>query len=62
MPSAKILGPLLDLEPKKVLVKEITDAMEKAFKIPRDNLIVLIQSIQPDNLGKGGILLSERIA
>ncbi|MFC1667692.1 hypothetical protein ACFL0P_07560 [Candidatus Omnitrophota bacterium] len=36
MPSVTIEGPKIDnLEIKKVLMKEITDALEKAYSLPR---------------------------
>jgi len=36
MPNVVIDGPKIeDLEVKRTLVKEITDALEKAYKIPR---------------------------
>lgn len=60
MPSAQIKGHLLDLKTKRVLVKEVTDALEKAFQMERDKIIVQIIPVQSDNLSIGGILLSER--
>ncbi|MBD3212588.1 MAG: 4-oxalocrotonate tautomerase [Candidatus Lokiarchaeota archaeon] len=60
MPSAEIEGPLLDLETKRILVREVTDALEKAFNLNREMLIVKIKFIKHENISKGGILLSER--
>lgn len=57
MPDAKIYGPKIgDLEIKRVLVKEITDALEKAYKIPRQGYVVTIFETMPENVGIGGVL------
>ncbi|KKN47671.1 hypothetical protein LCGC14_0660600 [marine sediment metagenome] len=61
MPNATIDGPPIeDLEIKRVLVKEITDAMEKAYKIPRQAYVVLIKENKPENVGVGGELIIDR--
>ena len=61
MPNATIDGPPIeDLEIKRVLVKEITDAMEKAYKIPREAYVVLIKENKPENVGVGGELIIDR--
>ena len=58
MPSAKIEGPpIKDVEIKRVMVKEITDALEKAYKLPRQVFTVLIKENAPENVGSGGILI-----
>jgi 4-oxalocrotonate tautomerase family enzyme len=57
MPDAKIYGPKIeDLETKRVLVKEITDALEKAYRIPRQGYVVTIFETIPENVGIGGVL------
>ena len=61
MPNAIIDGPPIeDLEIKRVLVKEITDAMEKAYKIQREAYVVLIKENKPENVGVGGELIIDR--
>ena len=61
MPNAIIDGPpIKDLEVKRVLVKEITDAMEKAYKIPREVYVILIKENLPENVGVGGKLIIDR--
>ena len=58
MPSAIINGPPIDdIEIKRVLVKEITDAMEKAYGIRRQAYSVIIKENSPENVGTGGILI-----
>lgn len=52
-----IYGPKIeDLGTKRVLVKEITDALEKAYKIPRQAYVVTIFENEPENVGIGGVL------
>jgi 4-oxalocrotonate tautomerase len=61
MPSATIEGPKIeDVEIKRVLVKEITDALEKAYKIPRQVYVVLIKENPPENVGSGGQLILDK--
>ncbi|MEA2033527.1 MAG: tautomerase family protein [Euryarchaeota archaeon] len=45
---------------KRVLVKEITDALEKAYKIPREAYVVLIKENSPENVGVGGKLIIDK--
>lgn len=60
MPSATIEGPKIEnVEVKRVLVREITDALEKAYKIPRQAYVVLIKENPPENIGVGGELLKK---
>ncbi|MFX0133966.1 MAG: 4-oxalocrotonate tautomerase DmpI [Candidatus Hodarchaeota archaeon] len=62
MPSVNIEGPAIeDVEIKRVLVKEITDAVEKAYKLPRDTYTVLIKENRAENVGVGGMLILDRI-
>jgi len=61
MPSVTIEGPKIDnLEIKRVLMKEITDALEKAYSLPRQTYIVLIKENLPENVSVGGQLISEK--
>ena len=61
MPSANIEGPKIeDMETKRVLVKEITDALEKAYSLPRNVYVVLIKENPPENVGVGGELVIDR--
>ena len=62
MPNVVIDGPKInDLEVKRQLIKEITDALEKAYKIPRNAYIIVIRENSPENVGVGGKLLTDRI-
>ena len=61
MPTATLNGPPIeDIEVKRVLVKEITDALEKAYKLPRNVFTVLIKENLPQNVGVGGELIVDR--
>ncbi len=61
MPNAYIDGPKIEIvETKRALVKEVTDAMEKAYKFPRQAYIVTFTETAPENVGVGGVLISDR--
>lgn len=62
MPTATLEGPPIeDVEVKRILVKEITDALEKAYKLPREVYTVLIKANFPENVGVGGNLIIDRM-
>jgi len=57
MPDVKISGPKIeDVETKRQLVKEITDAMEKTYKFPRQAYVITIIENLPENVSIGGVL------
>jgi 4-oxalocrotonate tautomerase len=57
-----IEGPKIkDVEVKRTLVKEVTDALEKAYGFPREVYVALIKENTPDNVGVGGELISDSI-
>ncbi|MFX0035142.1 MAG: 4-oxalocrotonate tautomerase DmpI [Candidatus Hermodarchaeota archaeon] len=61
MPNITIDGPKIEnLEAKRNLIKEITIAVEKAYNIPKEHIIVVIKENLPENVGIGGILISDR--
>ena len=60
MPNVVIDGPKIDVKIKRTLVKEITDALEKAYKLPREVYVVLIKENKPENVGVGGTLIIDR--
>jgi 4-oxalocrotonate tautomerase len=58
LPNVIIDGPKIDnLEIKRILVKEITDALEKAYKFPRQAYIVIIKENPNENVAVGGKLI-----
>lgn len=61
MPTATLEGPPIeDLDVKRDLVKQITDALEKAYKMPREVFTVVIKENSANNVGVGGRLLIDR--
>ena len=61
MPYTQIDGPAIqDIETKRILVKEITDALEKAYKLPRETYVVIVREDHPENVGVGGELIIDR--
>ncbi len=61
MPNITIDGPKIeDIELKRNLVKEITDVVEKAYKLPRQAFVVTIKENPPENVGVGGELIIDR--
>lgn len=61
MPNAEIAGPKIEsVETKRALVKEVTDAMEKAYKFPRPSYVVTIIETPAENVGVGGVLIVDR--
>ncbi len=61
MPNITIEGPRIpDINVKRVLVKELTDAAEKAYNIPREHIVVIIKANEPDDVGTGGVLVADR--
>ncbi len=61
MPTATLDGPEIDnIEAKRILVKEITDSLEKAYKLPREAFVVLIREHKPENVGLAGQLVIDR--
>ena len=60
MPNISIDGPKIEnIEIKRVLIKEITDSIEKAYKTPRDHIVVVINEQSPENVGVAGKLISD---
>jgi 4-oxalocrotonate tautomerase len=60
MPNVYIDGPPIeDLEVKRTLTREITDAMEKAYRIPRQAYVVIIRENPSENVCVGGALLCD---
>ena len=61
MPNAYIDGPKIEsVEAKRALVKGVTDAIEKAYKLPQQAYVVTITENPPENVGVGGVLIVDR--
>ena len=62
MPTATVEGPAIeDLDKKRELTRAVTDAMEKAYGLPRQVYVVVIKENPPQNVGVGGELVCDRI-
>ena len=60
MPTATLDGPAIeDLEKKRELTRAITDAMEKAYGLPRQVYVVVIKENPPENVCVGGELVCD---
>ena len=42
-----------------MLVEEITNVVVKAYKIPKEHVMVLIKENSSENVGTGGILIAD---
>lgn len=60
MPVVTIDGGTLDVEKKRTLCCEITDALERAYGHPKSAYIILIRENERENIGVGGELLCDR--
>lgn len=61
MPNITVEGPKIkDIEIKRSLVKELTDAAVKIYELPAQAIVVLIKENLPDNVGVGGQLISDK--
>ncbi len=61
MPTIRIDGPpVTDLDVKRQLVKELSEAAAKAYGLPVNIIHVLIRENQPENVGTGGRLLLDK--
>ena len=60
MPIINIEGPQIDLDTKRTLAQELTDAACKAYGLPRETIIVLIRENEPDKVSVGGELICDR--
>jgi phenylpyruvate tautomerase PptA (4-oxalocrotonate tautomerase family) len=49
-----------DIETKRTLVAEITDTLEKAYKLLRNLFVVIIKENPPENVASVGELIVDR--
>ena len=60
MPNITIDGPKIEnIEIKRVLIQEITASIEKAYKIPKEHVIIVIKENSPENVGVAGKLVAD---
>lgn len=61
MPNITVEGPQIkDILTKRILVKEMTDAAVKAYKLPSRYIVVVIKENSPENVSVGGQLIADR--
>ena len=59
MPNITIEGPpIKDIEIKRTLIKELTEAAIKAYKLPAQTIVAVIKENLPENVGVGGQFIS----
>lgn len=60
VPNITIDGPKIEnIEKKRILIQEITASIEKAYKLPKEHIIVVIKENAPENVGVAGKLISD---
>ena len=61
MPNISVEGPVItDVDKKRILVQELTEAAAKAYDLPKESIVVLIKENSPENVGVGGKLVIDR--
>jgi len=61
MPVIIIEGPVLSLEQKEQLVKEMSKLASDIMKVPLDAYVVFVKENSYDNMGQAGILISKKL-
>lgn len=61
MPVITIEGPkIADLDKKRKLAQEVTDAASKAFALPNETIIIILHETSPECVASGGELICDR--
>jgi 4-oxalocrotonate tautomerase len=61
MPNISIEGPdIEDVDKKRTLVQELTDAATKAYGLPQETIVVVIKENSLENVGVAGKLIIDR--
>ena len=61
MPVIRISGnPKIDIETKREMVKKVSEIVAESYGLPIETITVLVEAFNPDDIGAGGILLSDR--
>jgi len=62
MPTITVDGPRIEeLDRKRQLVKDVTEAATKAFGLSKEVIVVVIKENTPDNVSVGGQLIIDRL-
>jgi 4-oxalocrotonate tautomerase len=62
MPVITVEAGKMDRNQKELLVKELTQKASEILNIPAPAFVTLIKENNPDNVGVGGQLLSDKLA
>jgi len=61
MPTITVEGPpIQDINKKRTLAREVTDAATKAYGLPREIIVVVMKENAPENVSVGGRLIIDR--
>lgn len=60
MPVITLEAGKLNANQKRQLVKELTETASKVMKVPEQAFTVFLKENEMENIGFGGVLLSER--
>ena len=60
MPVITFEAACLNLEQKKQLVAEFTETASRVTGLPRESIFVFLKENSADNVGVGGVLLTEK--
>ncbi|MGI5819307.1 MAG: 4-oxalocrotonate tautomerase DmpI [Armatimonadota bacterium] len=60
MPVVTVDGPSLEIEKKRELCADITDALASAYGMPREAFVVFIRENSRENIGVAGELICDR--
>ena len=61
MPTITAEGPpIKELDKKRRLVQEVTEAATKCYGLPKEVIVVIIKENPPENVGVSGQLLVDR--
>ena len=61
MPNITVEGPRIEeLEKKRSLAKEMTEAAVKAYGLPKEAIVVVIKENAPENVSVAGQLIIDR--
>lgn len=60
MPIITIEGPpIIDIDTRRTLVRELTEAAARAYGMPSEKMIVLIRENNPEQVAVGGELIAD---
>ena len=61
MPVIQIAGNNgISIEKKREMVEKVSEAVAEAYGLPIETVTVLVTGFEPDDIGAGGKLLSDR--